>query len=113
MIRMKQASIKKVIYEDENVIEKVICDKCRKEIQPSIGWEYDSVESQYVTVHTWHNDWGNDSCDSDSINQYCHSCAAEVIKEYVLKDMPSSTCQLEACNVRLYKTKDGRVLTTE
>lgn len=57
----------------------VICDGCKKEILPQ---QYDFKENKYVSVSTYHRDWGNDSVDSYERYQFCVDCATKHFLEY-------------------------------
>lgn len=113
MIRLEKAPVKKIVYEHTDIISSVVCDSCGREIIPSDGWEYDEKNSQFVSVHTWHNDWGNDSCDSHQYIELCHECAGKYVEKYVASEMPSSTCHIECNTVRLYRDSDGYIKTSE
>lgn len=65
---------------NKRYVEYMRCDRCRKKIMPC---KFTEKESQYVHIHTWHNDWGNDSIDSHEYHDYCVECAKEVVSEYI------------------------------
>jgi hypothetical protein len=90
---------KTVVTKQYHDIEFITCDKCKKRILPNgrIG-----KDSQYVEVHTWHNDWGNDSCESHEYKELCRECAAKYVNEYVAKISGSEELELENC----YLTKE-------
>lgn len=71
-------------------VEYIRCDRCKKKIYPS---KYRNKDSEYVNVHTWHNDWGNDSIDSHEYFDLCKDCAKEFVAEYI--DDLSGTEELE------------------
>ena len=74
-------------------IEYIRCDECYKKIIPH---SYGVKQSQYVHIHTWHNDWGAESIESHQYNDYCLECAKKVVAEYI-SDM-SGTEELELEN---------------
>lgn len=45
--------------------------------------EYDDDRSEYFKVHTWHNDWGNDSVDSHEYFDLCKDCIKEFVVNYI------------------------------
>ena len=53
--------------------EKRYCDMCKKEITGP-HWE----------ISTWHNDWGNDSCESFEYIDICSSdCLRKTFEKYI------------------------------
>ena len=88
-IEVKTKSIRKVEY--------LRCDECCKKILPS---EYRNEKSRYVRIHTWHNDWGNDSVDSHQYGDYCPECAKSFVSTYM--DRMRGSEQLELENKYLY-----------
>ena len=86
----KQVQIKTV---SERQVEYIRCDKCHKKIIPC---KYKEDQNQYVHIHTYHNDWGNDSIDSHEYHDYCAQCAKEVVAEYIGK--MDGTEELELTN---------------
>lgn len=77
-VEVKTKSVRKVEY--------IRCDMCGKKILPCA---FAHEKSSYVTVHTWHHDWGNDSIESHEYKEYCKECAKKVIAEYI-DDMDGS-----------------------
>lgn len=73
----KRVEVKTVV---ERKIEYIRCDKCNKKILP---YRYNNGQGQYVHIHTWHSDWGNDSIESHEYHDYCPECAKKVISEYI------------------------------
>lgn len=71
-IEVKTKSVRKIEY--------VRCDRCGKKILPK---SFRSKENGYVHIHTWHNDWGNDSIESHERHDYCKECAKSFIAEYI------------------------------
>ena len=71
----------------------VECDECGKKLYPD-------KDDGYVEVHTWHNDWGNDSCESHYYTDMCKKCAAKFASEYILK--MNGTTEMEASYERIY-----------
>ena len=67
---------------EEKSLTKVVCDMCHKEIM--VG-RYKSDDAAYIRVHTWHNDWGNDSCESHRYYDFCKDCASEFVANYIAK----------------------------
>lgn len=84
----KKVEVKTV---NERRIEYIRCDECGKKILP---YKYNSEQGQYVHIHTWHSDWGNDSIDSHEYNDYCPECAKEVVTEYIAKMSGSEELEL-------------------
>ena len=60
----------------------VVCDMCGREIKPSKRGRDESAE--YIEIHTWHNDWGNDSCESHAYRDLCKKCAARFVADYIM-----------------------------
>lgn len=74
--------MRKEIFEtkEHTVIDRVLvdtivtCDVCGEQIQKNKG---------YWTSHTWHHDWGNDSCESDEYFDLCSpQCLLKHAEEY-------------------------------
>lgn len=86
----KRVEIKTV---SERYIEYMRCDKCGQKIMPH---RYSTDQNRYVHIHTYHNDWGNDSIDSHDHHDYCSECAKEIVAEYI-EDMSGSE-ELELSN---------------
>lgn len=85
----KEVQIKTVI---ERPVEAIICDNCGIKILP---YPYHHKQNQYVHIHTWHHDWGHDSIESDEHNEYCVSCAKEVVAEYIENICGTEELELE------------------
>ena len=73
----KTIEVKTVV---ERQIKYIRCDRCNKKILP---YRYNTDQGQYVHIHTWHGDWGNDSIESHEYHDYCPECAKKVISEYI------------------------------
>jgi hypothetical protein len=85
------------------IIEEVIvgrkCDICGKTINcvDRLG------NYNFFTIHTWHNDWGNDSCES---HEYLDACSPECVmkftEEYIRKSFEQvyNSKQIEIEHVR-------------
>ena len=82
-------------YEERQIIQKVlveteiICDICCKHIGYRKG---------YWKVHTWHDDWGNDSIESHEHFDVCSTeCLIDKFKEYCDESSSSAynTMQIE------------------
>ena len=84
---------KQVQIVNERQVEYIRCDKCGKKIIPC---KYKEDQNQYVYIHTYHNDWGNDSVDSSESHDYCVECAKKVVAEYIEK--MDGTEELELTN---------------
>lgn len=71
---------KKVTHvEVEDVIIGRKCDICGSNITESEREGYN-----YFLIHTWHNDWGNDSIDSHEYKDACSpECVMKFTEEYV------------------------------
>lgn len=80
---------KEVTVTEKRVIGKQIyCDTCKKLIfdTKDIDTYHDPRRhlTQYWEVTTGHYDWGNDSCDSVEIHQYCSKeCLTKVFDQYL------------------------------
>ena len=75
-ITEKKEVIKKQI---ERVIVGAKCDLCKKPIE-----KIDCHNYNYFVVHTWHNDWGNDSVDSHQYQDACSpECVMKMLKPYL------------------------------
>lgn len=70
----------------------VVCDICGKEITPDRGYRNESAE--YIEIHTWHNDWGNDSCESHAYRDLCKKCAARFVADYIMNAHGSEELEL-------------------
>ena len=70
----------------------ITCDICGKEIKP--GRDYRDESAEYVEVHTWHNDWGNDSCESDVYQDMCKYCAAKFVSNYIFDSHGSQELEI-------------------
>ena len=88
-----------VITKREREVEYVRCDECGKKILPH---PY-GIDSDYIHVHTWHSDWGNDSCESHEYHDYCKDCAQKVVSDYISTAEGSEELELE--RVCLYPTE--------
>ena len=99
----KHVEIKTV---SERQLEYVRCDKCHKKITPC---RYKEDQNRYVNVHTWHNDWGNDSIESHRYHDYCPECAKEVVAEYIEK--MDGTEELELSNEYVFTGEGYRGYT--
>ena len=71
-VEIKTKSVRKVEY--------IRCDGCGKKITP---YDYRTKKDHYVRIHTWDNDWGNDSVDSHKYGDYCMECAKSFVSTYV------------------------------
>lgn len=71
-VEVKTKSVRKIEY--------VRCDCCGKKILPKA---VRSNENSYVRIHTWHNDWGNDSVESHEYHDYCKECAKSFVAKYI------------------------------
>ena len=87
-----EETTREVVKQTVRKIEYIRCDKCNKKILPS---KYREEKSNYIHIHTWHNDWGNDSIDSHEYGDYCKDCAKEVIAEYISKANGTEELELE------------------
>lgn len=76
---------RKEVIKTVREIEYIRCDNCGKKILPDVY----KRDNDYVHVHTWHNDWGNDSCESHEYRDYCKECAMKIIAKYI-SDMDGS-----------------------
>ena len=67
----------------EEVIVGRKCDICNRDIEPvHPGAKY--PEYNYFVIHTWHDDWGNDSVDShERKDACCPECVMHYVKGYV------------------------------
>jgi len=78
----------------------VECDRCHKIIPPS---SYRNNKSAYIHVHTFHNDWGNDSCESHVDQEYCKECAIAAVTEYLTHITGSEELEL---SIQYVSTRD-------
>ena len=92
MIYLGEETTREVVKQTVRKIEYIRCDKCNKKILPS---KYREEKSSYIHIHTWHNDWGNDSIDSHERNDYCKDCAKEVVAEYISRARGTEELELE------------------
>ena len=69
MIKEKYEIKEYVVVDRVCVGKDMFCDVCKNEIKHGNG---------YWHVHTWHNDWGNDSCES---HEYFDVCSMECLKD--------------------------------
>ena len=99
----KRVEIKTIF---ERPVEYIRCDKCGKKIIPN---KFHSEESQYIHIHTYHNDWGNDSVDSHEYNDYCIKCAKEIVVDYIDKIGGSEELELTNKYLSTIETYTGRV----
>lgn len=74
----KITETKKVVHEEiKEVLVGRTCDFCKKPIEKDKYYGFN-----YFVVHTWHNDWGNDSIDS---HEYMDACCAECALKFATK----------------------------
>ena len=73
----------------------VECDECGKKLFPN-------KDDGYIKVHTWHNDWGNDSCESHYYADMCKTCAAKFASQYISK--VCGTREMEVSYQQLYSS---------
>lgn len=71
-VEVKTKSVRKIEY--------VRCDGCGKKILPG---GYSTEKNEYVSIHTWHNDWGSESVESHEYNDYCKECAKSFVSTYI------------------------------
>ena len=64
-------------------------------------------KSSYVYIHTWHNDWGNDSVDSHERGDYCKECAKSFVTKYVEEICGTEELELEHNYLCSGETHDG------
>lgn len=91
-IEVKTKCVRKVEY--------IRCDGCGKKIKPH---KYRDKESSYVRIHTWHNDWGNDSVESHEYGDYCKECAKSFVAKYI--DDMNGTEELEFEHKNLFSNE--------
>lgn len=82
-------------------VEYMRCDRCGKKIIPK---EYSTDENQYIHIHTFHNNWGHDSIESDEYHDYCVDCAKIIVAEYI--DNIVGIEELELSNEHLYSSEN-------
>lgn len=101
-----EKSTKEIVKKIIRKVDYIRCDKCNKKIMPSkLNLQ---KESNYIHVHTWHYDWGNDSIESHKHKDYCRDCAKQVVLEYVSN--LSGTEHLELQNRYLLKDQMNEVV---
>lgn len=88
----------------ERPVEYVRCDRCAKKIIP---YQNRDARSRYVHIHTFHNDWGNDSVDSHEYLDFCLECAKTFVSEYI--DDMAGTEELEFENKYLTTNETARL----
>ena len=67
----------------EEVITGRKCDVCKRDINEVTG-AYGWYKYNYFLIHTWHNDWGNDSVDShEYYDACCSECAIKFASKYL------------------------------
>ena len=95
-----EETTREVVKQTVRNVEYIRCDKCEKKIVPS---KYREEKNNYIHIHTWHNDWGNDSIDSHEQNDYCKDCAKQVVLEYI--STSRGTQELELQNEYLFENE--------
>ena len=95
-----EETTREVVKQTIRKVEYIRCDKCQKKIMPA---NYREEKSNYIHIHTWHNDWGHDSIDSHEQNDYCKDCAKEVVAEYISR--ADGTDKLELENKYLFESE--------
>ena len=95
-----EETTREVVKQTIRKVEYIRCDKCQKKIMPA---KYREEKNNYIHIHTWHNDWGNDSIESDKRNDYCKDCAKQVVAEYI--STSSGTQKLELQNKYLFENE--------
>ena len=102
------------VYKDSEVrtkkiirkrLDYVVCDNCKKEIRRTRP-EYTCDFPEYIYIHTWHNDWGNDSVDSDEYYTFCKDCAKKFITDYIDKSRGTEELELSRKVVSPYEYED-------
>lgn len=88
----------------ERKVEYIRCDKCGKKIMPT---QYRSEKSSYVHIHTWHNDWGNDSVDSHNYRDFCKNCAKLFVTKYIANMNSTEELKCEHKNLFSNETYTG------
>ena len=92
MIEYEEKEVKRI----ERVQSKIVCDGCKKEINPKQG---------YFHVSTSHNDWGNDSIDSLEQYDFCSpDCLYEFARPYIQDSYNQrfNTCDIDIEHVKGY-----------
>lgn len=92
-----RTEIKKTIVKRECVISKK-CDVCGKDIPP-LPRTFPQIYTPYYRITTYHNDWGNDSCESYDYQDACSpECALKICEQYIpydFKGINSRTIKIE------------------
>lgn len=101
---MKITEQKEVVRKTvESVIVGRKCDVCDAEIKEFVFGGLPRGQYNYFVIHTWHNDWGNDSVDSQEYYDACSpECVMRFVKLYVegaYKDV-TNTMEIEISHVR-------------
>ena len=91
MLRYEDVIERKYYKQEFKRISHLECDKCGKKISPS---RCDDGKSEYVYVHTWHNDWGNDSIESHCYYDLCIDCASKFVSNYIMNSTGSEELKL-------------------
>lgn len=68
---------------------KHVCDDCGKELK-----------NLYAYVVTYHNRWGNDSCDSFEYYEFCFDCAETFFAEYAANAQITDHLSYEVKNIK-------------
>lgn len=68
----------KEVVRKTRYVEYIRCDICNCKIK-NARYGYPN----YVRIHTWHSDWGNDSDESHEYKDLCKSCAASFVAKYI------------------------------
>jgi hypothetical protein len=100
-----EEQIVKVVEERQRPLEYIRCDICNKKIIPN---GYRDRTNEYIRVHTWHNDWGNDSCDSHETQELCIECATKFVSEYVRDISGTQQLELELCYLGKHEKFKGK-----
>ena len=67
----------------EEVIVGRKCDICNRDIE-QVHPGVKNPEYNYFVIHTWHDDWGNDSVDShERMDACCPECAMRYANGYI------------------------------
>lgn len=75
--------------------EKRYCDICEKEIT-----------NHHWHIQTWHNDWGNDSCESfEEFDTCCADCLRKVFEDFI----ESSDDDCNSCCIRIEHFNNSNV----
>ena len=88
----------KMIEVHRDILDHLICDKCKKKIEHSVF---------YWDVVTGHHEWGNDSVDSIKERHICLYCITPFVTEFISQCKPTAHLEMsreQFCRGETFKT---------